>query len=78
MSASHGSTPAAWTAVTVMFFGFLISGIALPIRQPWLFFAGFGVVLLGAIVGKVMSMAGMGNTVAYKDARDPEYDDHKA
>ena len=75
MSDSHGNTPAAWTAVTVMFIGFLISGIAVVWEKPWLFFAGLGVVALGAVVGKVMSMMGMGNTVSYKDDRDPEYDD---
>ena len=75
MSASHGNTPAAWTAVTIMFVGFLISGIALPVESPWLFVVGLGVVALGAVVGKVMQMMGMGNTVTYKDERDPEYDD---
>ena len=74
MSASHGNTPAAWTAVTIMFVGFLISGIALPFALPWLFFVGLGVVVLGAVAGKVMQMMGMGSTVTYKDARDPEYD----
>ena len=74
MSDSHGSTPAAWTAVGVMFLGFVISGVALPLALPWLFFVGAGVVVLGAVLGKVMSMMGMGNTVAYKDAKDPEYD----
>lgn len=75
MSASHGNSPAAWTAVTVMFVGFLISGIALPLALPWLFFVGLGVVVLGAVVGKVMQMMGMGQTVAYKDEQDPEYDE---
>ena len=42
MSASHGNTPAAWTAVSIMFVGFLISGIALPLELPWLFFVGLG------------------------------------
>lgn len=60
MSASHGNTPAAWTAVTIMFVGFLISGFALPLGLPWMFFAGVAVVVLGAVVGKVMSMMGMG------------------
>jgi hypothetical protein len=60
MSASHGNTPAAWTAVSIMFVGFLIGGLALPIKAPWLFFVGLGVVALGAVVGKVMSMMGMG------------------
>ena len=74
MSASHGNTPAAWTAVTIMFVGFLLSGLALPLELPWLFFVGLGVVVLGAVVGKVMQMMGLGNTVSYKDSRDPEYD----
>ena len=74
MSASHGNTPAAWTAVAVMFLGFLLSGLALPLELPWLFFVGLGVVVLGAVVGKVMQMMGLGHTVTYKDSRDPDYD----
>ncbi|MEO7980093.1 MAG: HGxxPAAW family protein [Sporichthyaceae bacterium] len=74
MSASHGSTPAAWTAVGIMFVGFLISGIALPFELPWLFFVGLAVVALGAVAGKVMSMMGMGSAVTYKDDHHPEYD----
>ncbi len=78
MSDSHGHTSAAWTAVAIMFVGFLISGIALPFSLPWLFFVGLVVVALGAVVGKVMQMMGMGNTVTYKDSRDPDYDhDHE-
>ena len=60
MSASHGNTPAAWTAVSIMFVGFLLAGLALPFSLPWLFFVGLGVVVIGAVVGKVMSMMGMG------------------
>jgi uncharacterized protein DUF6704 len=75
MTASHGNTPAAWTAVTVMFVGCMISGFALPLDLPWLFFVGLGVIVLGAVVGKVMSMMGMGNTVSFKDEKDPDYDD---
>lgn len=74
MSDSHGNTPAAWTAVTIMFVGFTVAGVALPLSSPVLFFIGMGVVVLGAVVGKVMQMMGMGSTVTYKDARDPEYD----
>ena len=74
MSDSHGNTPAAWTAVTIMFVGFLLSGIALPLEAPWLFFVGLGIVALGAVGGKVMQMMGLGHTVTYKDERDPEYD----
>jgi hypothetical protein len=78
MSDSHGNTPAAWTAVAIMFLGFLISGIAIPWEKPWLFVVGLVVVVLGALTGKVMQMMGMGSTVTYKDARDPEYDDNQS
>jgi hypothetical protein len=78
MSDSHGHTPAAWTAVAIMFVGFLISGLALPWALEWLFFVGLAVVALGAVVGKVMQMMGMGNTVTYKDGRDPAYDEENA
>lgn len=75
MSSAHGNTPAAWTAVTIMFVGCLVAGIALPLAQPWLFFVGLAVVVLGAVVGKGMQLMGLGNTVTYKDAKDPEYDE---
>ena len=75
MSNSHGHTTAAWTSVSIMFVGFLISGLALPWALEWLFFVGLLVVVLGAVVGKVMQMMGMGNTVSYKDGNDPEYDE---
>jgi hypothetical protein len=74
-SDSHGGTVAAWTAVAIIIGGTLISSVALPLSSPVLFFVGVGVIILGAVVGKVMSMMGMGNTVAYKDDRDPDYDE---
>lgn len=74
MSDNHGNTPAAWTAVTIVFVGFVVGGIALPLQAPWLFFVGVGLIVLGVVVGKVMQMMGMGNTVAYKDESAPEYD----
>jgi hypothetical protein len=74
MSSSHGHTTAAWTAVAIIFVGCLISAVALPLALPWLFFVGLGVIVLGAVVGKVLSMMGLGNTLAYQDDRDPDYD----
>lgn len=76
MTASHGNTPAAWTAVTIMFFGFLISGFALPLELPWLFFLGIGIVVAGAVTGKVMQMMGMGSAVSHDHDRDRQYDDN--
>lgn len=78
MSASHGNTPAAWTAVTIMFVGFLISGIALPLEMPWLFFVGIGIVVVGAVAGKVMAMMGMGSPVSHDHDRDRQYDENSS
>jgi peptidoglycan/LPS O-acetylase OafA/YrhL len=61
MSDNHGKTPAAWTAVTIMFVGFCIAGVAFVVPQHWLFWVGLGIVVLGGVVGKVMSMMGMGS-----------------
>ena len=57
----HGNTPAAWTAVIIMIIGFVVGAIAV-IMENWLLFwiGGVGVVVVGAIVGKVMQMMGMG------------------
>ena len=70
MTAHHGNTPAAWTAVTIMFVGFLISGLALPFDVPWLFFVGIGIVVVGAVTGKVMQMMGMGSAESHDHDRD--------
>jgi hypothetical protein len=75
MSASHGNTPAAWTAVSIMFVGFLIAGLALPFSLPWLFFVGLAVVVIGAVVGKAMQMMGMG-TITYKNDHEQHDPDH--
>ena len=57
---SHGSTPAAWTAVTIIMVAFLIGGIGVVAALPWLFWAGVALVVVGIVVGKVMQMMGMG------------------
>jgi hypothetical protein len=57
---NHGSTPAAWTSVTIIMVAFLVGGIGVVAAQPWLFWVGVGLVVVGLIVGKVMQMMGMG------------------
>ena len=67
MSASHddhGSTPAAWTAVTIIMIAFLVGGIGVVAALPWLFWAGAALVVVGIIVGKVMQMMGLGSESA--------------
>jgi hypothetical protein len=57
----HGNTPAGWTAVTIMVIGFTVGAIAvMQLNWPLFWIGGVGVVVLGAIVGKVMQMMGMG------------------
>ncbi|HET6921125.1 MAG TPA: HGxxPAAW family protein [Jiangellaceae bacterium] len=57
----HGNTPAAWTAVIIMIIGFLIGAIAVMLLNwPLFWIGGVGVVVVGAVVGKVMQMMGMG------------------
>jgi hypothetical protein len=58
--ASHGNSPAAWTAVIVIMVGSLVSSFAVWFSQPWLFFTGLGICVLGLIAGKVMAMMGFG------------------
>jgi hypothetical protein len=59
-AAAHGHTPAAWTGVTIAFIGFTISGVAMIIPNVLLVWGGLVVVLLAGVVGKAMSIAGMG------------------
>ena len=66
MSASHddhGSTPAAWTGVTVLLIGMTISGGALWWSSPTWFWIGMGVCGLGVVAGKVMQLMGFGATL---------------
>ncbi|MFE3110958.1 HGxxPAAW family protein [Kitasatospora indigofera] len=69
-AAAHGHTPAAWTGVTIAFIGFTVSGVAMIIPNVLLVWAGLAVVLLAGVVGKAMSIAGMGRQPSphYEDA----------
>jgi hypothetical protein len=57
---AHGHTTAAWTGVGVSFVGFIVSAVAMVVPIPWLVAAGLVVAALGAVVGKLMSVAGFG------------------
>ena len=61
MSAHHGNTPAAWTAVTLVLLGFCLGGLALVIGPNWpLFWIGVALGPIGGLAGLVMSKMGMG------------------
>ena len=57
---SHGNTPAAWTAVTICFLGFVVGGVAVVMGSAPMFWTGVGLFVLGGVVGKIMQMAGLG------------------
>ncbi|MEQ4206072.1 HGxxPAAW family protein [Actinopolymorpha sp. B9G3] len=64
----HGNSPAAWTTVTIIFLGSVVAGVAVVMAEWWLFFVGaVGVPLVGLVIGKILSSAGLGT------GRPPRY-----
>ncbi|MBT2366602.1 hypothetical protein J7E88_15100 [Streptomyces sp. ISL-10] len=57
---SHGHTPAAWTGVTISFIGFCVAGVFMVANSPVGFWAGSALIVIGAIAGGAMKMAGFG------------------
>ncbi|WP_030680759.1 HGxxPAAW family protein [Streptomyces cellulosae] len=57
---SHGHTPAAWTGVIIVFIGFCVAGAFMVMAQPAGFWAGMAIVVLGGVVGWIMSAMGLG------------------
>jgi len=59
----HGHSVAAWTAVTVVMLGCLLSAVAVGIgwQASWLFIVGVVVVVLGMVLGKVLGAMGFGS-----------------
>ena len=60
MASEHGHTPAAWTAVAIMFLGVMVGAVAVVLANIPMLFVGLGIVALGGITGGVMSMMGLG------------------
>ena len=58
--ADHGSTPAAWTTVVIITRAFTLGTWAVVWANWPLFWVSVALVVLGGIVGKVMSMMGFG------------------
>lgn len=58
---SHGSTPAAWTAVAIVLAAFTLGAIAMVLGPNWvLFWISVGLAFAGGLVGKVMQLLGFG------------------
>lgn len=63
MSASdedHGSTPAAWTTVTIITIAFAVGTVAIILGNWPLFWVGVALVIVAPVVGKVMQKMGLG------------------
>ena len=56
----EGNSVAAWTAVSIIMLGSLVSAIAFPLTSTWLFWVGIVVIVLGVVAGKVLAMMGFG------------------
>lgn len=60
-SSGHGHTPAAWTGVIISFIGFCVAGVFIVMANVPGFWAGSALIGLGAVVGGLMRMAGLGS-----------------
>lgn len=67
----HGSTPAAWTAVVIITIAFTVGTVAIILANWPLFWVGVGLVVVGAIVGRIMQAMGLGKKPAKKAAHEP-------
>jgi hypothetical protein len=56
----HGHSPAAWTAVIIMLAAVTIGTFAFWFDLAWLVWVSVGLVVVGAIVGWILSKAGYG------------------
>lgn len=54
--AGHGGRPSSWVAVSVIFIGFLIGGLAIPLESWALGAAGAGLIVVGGIVALVVDV----------------------
>ena len=56
----HGNSPAAWTSVTIMLIAFVIGAVAFFLDVQWLVWASAVLLVVGALVGWILSRAGYG------------------
>ena len=57
---SHGNTPAAWASVIIALTAFIGGAVGIVIQVMMLFWIGIGLLVVAAVVGKLMQMAGLG------------------
>ena len=64
----HGSTPAAWTAVVIITLAFIVGTVAIILANWTWFWVGVGLVVVGAVVGKVMQSMGLGKKTPHRNS----------
>lgn len=64
----HGSTPAAWTAVVIITLAFVVGTVAIILANWTWFWVGVGLVVVGAVVGKVMQSMGLGKKAPQRNS----------
>ena len=75
---NHGQSTAAWTAVAVILAGTIIMSLAVVFPSVFWFVVGSAVVVLGAFLGKVLSMMGYGAKAGTKAGANGENGDPPA
>lgn len=56
----HGHSPAAWTAVVVMLFGFFTGTVAFCLDMPVFVWISVGIIVIGLLLGWILAKAGYG------------------
>lgn len=56
-SSGHAGRPSSWLAVAVIFVGFLVGGIGLPLGPNWImFWVGVGIVVVGGAIALLVDI----------------------
>lgn len=54
---SHAGRPSSWVAVTIIFIGFAVGGVALCVGPSWpTFWAGVGIIVVGMVVSGLVHL----------------------
>lgn len=69
---NHGHTTAAWVTVGLVILGAVVAAWGVVVAEPWVFWAGLGVVLLGLVLGRVLKMLGFGQPGQRAGAHDAD------
>jgi hypothetical protein len=66
---NHGHTFAAWFTMGSIVLGAIVIAVALCVSVSWLVWLGAAIVVLGLIVGKVLSVMGYGQPASVRQRK---------